>query len=47
MQYAIEYGTPNAETIDAIEYGQRMRADPTLGKIDDNVDDMMRDLLDV
>ncbi|MBF1016454.1 MAG: hypothetical protein HXK86_03780 [Lachnospiraceae bacterium] len=47
MQYVIDYDIPNAETIDAIEEVQRMKADPTLGKTYDNVDEMMRDLLDV
>lgn len=47
MQYVIDYETPNAETIDAIKEVQRMKSDPTLGKIYDNVDDMMGELLDV
>ncbi len=47
MQYVIDYETPNAETIDAIEEVKRMKADPSLGKTYDNVDEMMRDLLDV
>ncbi len=47
MQYVIDYGIPNAETIDAIEEVQRMKADPTLGKTYDDVDEMMRDLLNV
>ena len=47
MQYVIHYETPNAETIDAIEEVQRMKADPTLGKTYGSVDDMMGDLLDV
>ena len=47
MQYVIDYDIPNPETIDAIEEVQRMKADPTLGKSYDNVDEMMRDLLDV
>ena len=47
MQYVIEYDTPNAETIDAIEEVKRMKADPTLGKTYNTVDDMMKDLLDV
>ena len=47
MQYVIEYGTPNAETIGAIEEVQQMKSDPTLGKTYDSVDEMMKDLLDV
>lgn len=44
MQYVIDNGIPNAETIDAIEEVQRMKADSTLGKIYDDVDEMMRNL---
>ncbi len=47
MQYVIDYGIPNAETLDAIEEVQQMKADPTIGKTYDNVDEMMRDLLNV
>lgn len=47
MQSVINYEIPNAETIAAIEEVQRMKADPTIGKTYDNVDEMMRDLLDV
>lgn len=47
MMSVIRYGTPNADTIAAIEEVQRMKADPSLGKTYDNVDEMMRDLLDV
>lgn len=47
MQNVINYEIPNAETIAAIEEVQRMKADPTIGKTYNNVDEMMRDLLDV
>ncbi len=47
MELVIEYNTPNPETIEAIEEVQRMKADPTIGKTYDSVDDMMRDLLNV
>ena len=47
MLQVIHYGTPNAETIDALEEVRRMKADPTIGKTYDNVDEMMRDILDV
>lgn len=47
MQYVINYGIPSIETIDAIEEVQRMKADPNLGKTYNNVDEMMKDLLDV
>ena len=47
MQTVIAYEIPNAETIAAIEEVQRMKADPTIGKTYNTVDEMMRDLLDV
>lgn len=47
MQSVIDYGIPNAETIAAIEEVQKMKSDPTIGKTYNNVDEMMRDLLDV
>ena len=43
----IAYEIPNAETIAASEEVQRMKADPTIGKTYNTVDEMMRDLLDV
>ncbi len=36
---------PNAETREAIEEVQRMKADPTLGKTYNDVDMMMKELL--
>ena len=47
MQSVINYEIPNSETIDAIEEVQKMKSDPTIGKTYNNVDEMMRDLLDV
>ena len=47
MQSVIDYGIPNAETIAAIEEVQKMKSDPKIGKTYNNVDEMMRDLLDV
>lgn len=47
MQSVIDYEIPNAETIAAIEEVQKMKSDPTIGKTYSNVDEMMRDLLDV
>lgn len=47
MQNVVNYEIPNAETIAAIEEVQRMKADPAIGKTYNNVDEMMRDLLDV
>lgn len=47
MELVIDYNTPNPETIEAIEEVRRMKADPTIGKTYDSVDDMMRDLLNV
>lgn len=46
MQSVIQYETPNAETIAAIEEVQRMKADPSLGKTYADVDEMMQELLD-
>ena len=47
MQSVINYEIPNSETIAAIEEVQRMKSDSTIGKTYNNVDEMMRDLLDV
>ena len=47
MQNVIAYEIPNAETIAAIEEVQRMKADPTIGKTYNTVNEMIRDLLDV
>ena len=47
MQNVIRYETPNSETIEAIEEVQRMKADPSIGKTYTNVDEMMKELLDV
>ena len=47
MQSVIDYGIPNAETIAAIEEVQKMKSDPKIGKTYNNVDEMVRDLLDV
>ena len=47
MQSVINYDIPNAETIAAIEEVQKMKSDPTIGKTYSNVDEMMRDILDV
>ena len=47
MQSVINYEIPNSETIAAIEEVQKMKSNPTIGKTYNNVDEMMRDLLDV
>ena len=47
MQSVINYEIPNSETIAAIEEVQKMKSDPTIGKTYNNVDEMIRDLLDV
>lgn len=47
MQSVIDYEIPNAETIAAIKEVQKMKSDPTIGKTYSNVEEMMRDLLDV
>jgi len=47
MQNVVQYEIPNAETIVAIEEVKKMKSDPTIGKTYNNVEEMMRDLLDV
>lgn len=47
MQHVIEYETPNAETIEAMDEVRRRKQDPSIGKTYDSVDDMMKDLLSV
>lgn len=47
MKSVIEYETPNAETIEAIKEVARMKENPSIGKEYSNVDDMMKELLDV
>lgn len=47
IPFEISAPSPNAETIEAIEEVREMKANPSLGKTYDNVDEMMRDLLDV
>lgn len=47
MQSVINYEIPNAETIAAIEEVQRMKADSSIGKTYTDVDEMIKDLLDV
>lgn len=45
MQNVIKYETPNAETIEAIEEVQKMKADPSIGKTYSDVDEMIKELL--
>ena len=47
MQNVIRYETSNAETLEAIEEVQKMKANPTIGKAYTDVDEMMKKLLDV
>lgn len=47
MQNVIRYETSNAETLEAIEEVQKMKANPTIGKAYKDVDEMMKGLLDV
>ena len=47
MKSVIEYETPNSETIQAMKEVERMKANPNIGKEYTNVDDMMKELLDV
>lgn len=45
LPFAPRRDIPNAETREAIQEVQRMKADPTLGKTYTDVDAMMEDLL--
>lgn len=45
IPFVIAKHTPNAETLAAIEEVRKMKADPSIGKIYDNVDQMMEELL--
>lgn len=45
IPFEISGDIPNAETVEAIQEVQRMKADPALGKTYHDVDSMMEDLL--
>lgn len=45
IPFMITKHTPNAETLAAIEEVRKMKADPSIGKTYDNVNQMMEDLL--
>ena len=45
IPFEIGAEVPNAETMEAIQEVQRMKADPSIGKTYDDVDRMMEDLL--
>lgn len=45
IPFEISGDAPNAETRQAIEEVQRMKADPSLGKTYTDVDEMMKELL--
>ena len=45
IPFEVSLDIPNAETIEAIEEVQRMKADPTLGKTYTDVDQMFQELL--
>ena len=45
IPFMITKHTPNAETLAAIEEVRRIKADPSIGKTYDNVNQMMEDLL--
>lgn len=47
MMNVINYDTPNAETIEAIEEVKKMKSDASIGKTYSNVNEMMMELLDV
>ena len=46
IPFEIASDLPNAETLRAIQEVEKMKANPSFGKTYDNVDDMMKDLLD-
>ena len=45
ISFEISGDIPNAETVEAINEVQRMKADPTIGRTYSDVDQMMEDLL--
>lgn len=45
IPFEISGDIPNAETVEALQEVQRMKADPTFGKTYTDVDQMMEDLL--
>ena len=45
IPFEISGDIPNAETIEAMNEVQRMKADPTIGRTYSDVDQMMEDLL--
>lgn len=45
IPFEIATDLPNAETLQAMQEVEKMKADPAFGKTYDNVDDMMKDLL--
>lgn len=45
IPFEIGADVPNAETVEAIQEVKRMKADPNLGKIYSDVDQMMEELL--
>ena len=47
MKNAIQYETPNAETIEAIKEVEAMKKDPSIGTTYESVDEMIGDILDV
>lgn len=46
IPFEIATDLPNAETLKAMQEVEKMKAAPSFGKTYDNVDDMMKDLLD-
>lgn len=45
IPFEISGEAPNAETKEALQEVRRMKADPTVGKVYSDVDDMMKELL--
>lgn len=45
IPFEVSAEIPNAETVAAMEEVERMRADPSIGKVYTDVDEMMKELL--
>ena len=46
IPFELRLNTPNKETLDALEEVQQMKKNPSIGKSYDNVDDMMKEILE-
>ena len=46
IPFELRLNTPNKETLEALEEVQQMKKNPSIGKSYDNVDDMMKEILE-